>query len=132
MYRAPESVALGSGRKSRCNHEPSARPMATAQDSGSDAALSARSDVDQREAFLACRMGEPLIDRDDLQRCGPPLRGCEGGGQLQGIGRSQRMNAEKSHRALADDIAGLDLVPTAREPVQSVEGGYDPFRVKRG
>ncbi|HEV7462700.1 MAG TPA: hypothetical protein VGN85_02165 [Methyloceanibacter sp.] len=48
---------------------------------------SGRGYIDQREAFLARRVGATLIKRDGLKRCGTMLRGGEGRRKLQCVGR---------------------------------------------
>src|SRR3984893_11646178 len=65
-------------------------------------ARSACGEINQREAFLPCRIGEALIERNDFERWGTAFRGYEGRRQLQCVGRPQRVNAKKSHRTLGE------------------------------
>jgi hypothetical protein len=109
----------GRGRRITANTEP-------------DTARSARGEINQCEAFFPRRIGEALIERDDFERWGTSFRSDEGRCQLQCVGRSQRVNVKKSYRTLADDLAGLDLVPAVGELCQPVRCECHPFRVERG
>jgi hypothetical protein len=57
----------------------------------------------------------------------PVFPGYEARCQLQCVGRPQRVNAKKSRRALADHLAGLDLVPPVGDLGQSVDASAIPF-----
>jgi hypothetical protein len=62
-------------------------------------AQSGRGYIDQREAFLARRVGETLIKRDDTKRCGTMFRGCEGRRKLQCVAAGWMRAPSLSHRA---------------------------------
>jgi len=57
---------------------------------------SAGSDLDQRKAFLARSIGEPVVKRDEIERRRTAFRRDEGSGELQRTGCAQRVNAQKS------------------------------------
>jgi hypothetical protein len=99
---------------------------------GVRAAPSGRGYIDQREAFLARRVGATLIKRDDLKRCGTMFRCCEGRCKLQCVGRSQRVDAKKSQSALADDLARFNLMPVIGKLFHPVGRERHPFYIERG
>src|SRR5258707_7216840 len=100
-------------------------------DTTGTARRSARVRIDQREAFLPRRFGEALVERDNSQRWGTAVRGYESRRELQGVGRSQRVYAEKSHGVFANDLGGLDLVPAIGKLLQPVGGERHPLPVER-
>ena len=68
--------------------------------------------IDQLEAFFSRRLGETVVERDNLQRRRTSFGCNESRRKLEGVRRSKRMNAKKPERVLANDLARFDLVPT--------------------
>ena len=76
------------------------------------------------KAFESRGFRQPAVERHELQRVGPILRGHLGGGQLKGLGRGQRMN---THQPLGAATHSVELgderqVPVAAERVDSHAG----------
>ncbi len=73
------------------------------------------------EPFAAGCNHEPVVKADELQSRGPPLRGEKGGGKLEGIGSSKRMNPEKTPSRFQHRVRWLDAVPVPGECIQALE-----------
>ena len=112
--------------------QPPRGPPEAAPDSAALAGWrSSRSNVDQLETLLPRSVGEPIVERDDLERRRTAFGGKEGRCKLQRVGCPQRMNTKKPERVLADDLAGFNLVPPAGEAFQPIEGQRSGFPLKQ-
>jgi len=64
-----------------------------------------------REALFQCCFAQVLVKADEIEAAGRVFSPEQGGCKLQGVGRSERMNRQKSFCAEADGFSGLDLRP---------------------
>ena len=74
-----------------------------------------------REAFPPGRGRQPVVEGDDFERRGPPFRRDKVRRELQGVGGTQRVHADKTDGCLTDRLNGFDLVPGARELEEPIE-----------
>ena len=87
--------------------------------------------IDQLEAFFSRRLGETVVERDNLQRRRTSFRCNESRGKLEGVRRSKRMNAKKPERVLANDLARFNLVPPVGKLFQPMQGRRGAFQIKQ-
>jgi len=61
------------------------------------------------EALFQCCFAQVLVKADKLKASGGVFSPEQGGGKLQGVGGSERMNGQKPLCTEADRFGGLDL-----------------------
>jgi hypothetical protein len=88
--------------------------------------------LNQLKTFLPRGFGETVVERDQFERRWTAFGRKESRRKLERVSRSQRMNAKKPKRVLADNFAGFDLVPSVSKLFQPIEGERGAFPVEQG
>jgi hypothetical protein len=88
--------------------------------------------LNQLKTFLPRGFGETVVERDQFERRWTAFGRKESRRKLERVSRSQRMNAKKPKRVLADNFAGFDLVPSVSELFQPIEGERGALPVEQG
>jgi hypothetical protein len=85
--------------------------------------------ITHQESFpLGCG-DKPLVEADEFERRRSAL-GCEkGGGELEGISSTKRMDPKQTPSSFEDRVDWLNTMPMPGERIQAFEGvGYLPGR----
>jgi hypothetical protein len=88
--------------------------------------------LNQLKTFLPRGFGETVVERDQFERRWTAFGRKESRRKLERVSRSQRMNAKKPKRVLADNFAGFDLVPSVSKLFQPIEGERGALPVEQG
>jgi hypothetical protein len=78
--------------------------------------------ITHRKPFTLSCDRKSLIEADELKRRGSALRSENSGGKLEGIGSTQRMNAEETPRDLEDRVHRLDATPALGDDIEATQG----------